>query len=123
MIVRTKFASRGFLPRLAILAVLALSCGDDEGDCSDEIETAEEFTRDPANLQCQADEDCVVVGTGCHTVSRGFCGQAQLNRDVAESEAWVGVISALGSCEEGSCVQCNGGLVAGCAEGLCGGPL
>ena len=99
---------------------LATGCGD--GDCGAEIETAEAFLSDPANLVCETHENCVVVGTGCHTVAGGTCQQAQLSRTASASQEWATISSKLQKCESGPCDHCGAALLATCAEGFCGGP-
>jgi hypothetical protein len=92
------------------------------GDCSDESAAANKFLSAPVNLACQSDEDCVVVSVGCAQVSRGFCGQAQLNREAAESSKWKALGQDLEGCESGSCEQCLAALQPSCAaDGFCGG--
>jgi hypothetical protein len=92
------------------------------GDCTDEFEAARAFLEEPANLTCQSDDDCVVVSTGCHTIPRGVCGQAQVARRAAESERWSELSAELRDCESGSCAQCLALLGPRCLDGMCGGP-
>jgi hypothetical protein len=90
------------------------------GDCADESAEAQRFLDDPANLGCQVDEDCAVVGTGCQTFSRGLCQQSQLSRAAAESSKWQAISKGLDECAT-SCSQCQALLSARCTDGLCGG--
>ena len=91
-------------------------------DCSDESAAANEFLSAPLNLACQSDEDCMVVSVACADVSRSFCGQAQLNREAAESSKWKALSKDLEDCESGPCTQCLAALLPSCAaDGFCGG--
>jgi hypothetical protein len=92
------------------------------GDCEDEVEAAQAFLDNPANLACQSDEDCAVVSTGCHTFSRGICAQAHLGQTAAASQQWSELKDALDDCDSGTCTQCLAELLARCTDGLCGGP-
>lgn len=89
-------------------------------DCADEIAAAQQFLDDPANLGCQVDQDCAVVGTGCQTFARGLCAQSQLSRVAAESSKWQAINKGLTDCAT-SCSQCLALLSARCVDGLCGG--
>lgn len=89
-------------------------------ECADESAAAQEFLDDPANLACQVDEDCAVVGTGCQTLSRGVCQQSQLSRAAAESTKWRALSKGLNECAS-SCTACQVLLLARCVDGLCGG--
>ena len=99
---------------VALLATLP-ACGD----CEDEIEAARTFL--DANRACQTDDDCVAVNTGCHTFANGVCGQAPLQRDAAESEAWAALQDDLLNCQS-DCARCMAALAPVCREGVCGGP-
>jgi hypothetical protein len=109
-------------PLLATVLLGAIAALVGCGDCTDEIEAARAFLEEPANLTCQSDDDCVVVSTGCHTFSRGTCGQAQVAGRAAESEEWSGLSAELSDCESASCAQCLALLTPRCLEGMCGGP-
>ena len=89
-------------------------------ECADESAAAQQFLDDPANLACQVDEDCAVVGTGCQTFSRGLCQQSQLSRAAAESTKWRALSKGLNECAS-SCTACQALLSARCVDGLCGG--
>jgi len=102
---------------LLAVAGLLLACG---GDCSDEIAAAKAFLDDPAHLACQANDDCAIVGTGCHTFDRGVCAQSQLTRAAAESSKWHVISKGLTDCED-SCGQCAVGVSPACVNGFCGG--
>ena len=121
--VHDKLNERGHVRRLLgalLLGASATGCAG--GDCKDELEAANAFLDKPANLACQSNEDCVVVSTGCQTVARGLCGQAQLSRQAASSKEWSKLSGALRDCESGSCAQCDAALVPSCTDGMCGGP-
>jgi hypothetical protein len=89
-------------------------------ECADESAAAQQFLDDPANLACQVDQDCAVVGTGCQTFSRGVCQQSQLSRAAAESTKWQALSKGLNECAT-SCTACQALLLARCVDGLCGG--
>jgi hypothetical protein len=121
--VHNKLSERGHVRRLlgaVLLGASAAVCAC--GDCADEIEAAQAFLDNPANLTCQSNEDCVVVSTGCQPVERGPCGQAQLSRQAASSEEWSKLSGDLRDCDSGSCAQCLLPLTPGCKDGMCGGP-
>lgn len=107
---------RGLGVFLAIARLLP-ACG---GDCSDEVASAKEFLDDPAHLSCQVDDDCAVVGTGCHTFARGICAQSQLSSTAAASAKWRAISKGLADCEA-SCTQCLVGVSPQCRNGFCGG--
>jgi hypothetical protein len=115
---RLQRLARGWLG----LSVLLSAAGSLVGcaDCADESAAAQQFLDDPANLACQVDEDCAVVGTGCQTFSRGLCQQSQLSRAAAESSKWRAINKGLNECAT-SCSQCLALLSARCVDGLCGG--
>ena len=100
---------------LSTLVVSTAGCGD----CTEEIDRAGVFLRDPGNLSCTTDDDCVVVGTGCHTFDFGVCGQAQLSRGAAATSQWARLSADLEDCER-SCDRCDALLLAHCADGACG---
>ncbi len=108
---------RVYVGVIAAAAALLAGCGD----CSDEIAAAQKFLDDPANLACQADADCVVVGTGCETFARGVCAQSPLRASAAQSSKWRTISDGLDDCSS-SCTQCLVGLEARCQQGFCGGP-
>jgi hypothetical protein len=123
--VRNKLNERGHVRRLlgaVLLGASAAVCAC--SNCTDEVQAANAFFDKPANLTCQSNEDCVVVSTGCWTVARGLCGQAQLSRQAASSKEWSKLGGDLRDCKEGSdesCAQCAAGLLPSCIEGTCGG--
>jgi hypothetical protein len=89
-------------------------------NCDAEIEAAENFLNDPANLACSSDGDCQGVATGCHTFERGVCAQAPLNKTAAGSDAWRNLAEDLDSCA-GECTRCHALLLPRCVDGFCGG--
>jgi hypothetical protein len=111
---RTRLLALGLLHLVGALS----GCGD----CSDEVEAANKFLEDPANLVCQSNEDCTVVSTGCAEPRRASCGQASLSRAAAASAKWQQVEEDLVDCDN-SCAQCDALLLPTCTSGLCGGPL
>lgn len=120
--IRTDRVERGDRRWRGVVALLAatlslVACGD----CEDEIEAARAFLDDPANLTCQTREDCVVVGTGCHTFARGLCSLAQLGQVAAASARWSELSAELRDCED-DCAVCAADLSPQCIDGLCGGP-
>lgn len=106
--------------RLVVLLCAAMSSLAACGDCEDEIESARAFLDDPANLTCQTRDDCVVVGTGCHTFARGSCSQAQLSKAAAASASWSKLSAELDDCQD-ECAVCAALLSAQCVDGFCGG--
>src|SRR5215204_4495355 len=79
-------------------------------NCSDEVDAANQFLEEPANLACQSDSDCAVVSTGCGEPARAFCGQAPLNVEAAASGRWQRISEGLVECDS-SCTQCGAGLL------------
>lgn len=90
------------------------------GDCSDEVDAANQFLETPANLACQSDDDCAVVMTGCAEPSRALCGQAPLNQSAAASDRWKHIHQALADCDS-NCAVCDALLLPKCTDGFCGG--
>jgi hypothetical protein len=90
-------------------------------NCSDEVDAANAFLEDPANLVCQSDGDCAVVSTGCAGPARAVCGQAPLNAEAAASGKWQRISEGLAECDN-SCAVCELALQPECAQGFCGGP-
>jgi len=119
--VHSKLNERGQVRRVMGAVLLGASAVCACGDCTDAMEAANAFLDKPANLTCQSNEDCVVVSTGCYTVARGLCGQAQLSRQAASSKEWSKISGELRDCESGSCAQCAAALLPSCTEGTCGG--
>jgi hypothetical protein len=102
---------------LVLVAAQLVACGN----CDDEIEAAGTFLHDRNHLACEADDDCVVVLTGCHTFEDlGACGQAQLNRTASASAEWSRLQGDLRDCDD-SCETCTLALLPGCNDGFCGG--
>lgn len=121
--VDSELKERGHVRRLLGVVLLGAStavCAC--GDCTDELEAANAFLDEPANLTCESNEDCVVVSTGCFTAARGLCGQAHLSRQAASSKEWSKISDDLRDCESGSCAQCAAALLPSCTFGMCGGP-
>jgi hypothetical protein len=118
--VHNKLKERGHGKRLlgaVLLGESAAVCAC--GDCTDDIEAANAFLAKPTNLTCQSNDDCVVVLTGCYTVTRGLCGQVQLSRQAASSNEWSKLSGELRDCDEsGSCAQCDAALIPGCYDGM-----
>lgn len=117
-----RLSELGHVKRLLGTLLLGASAAGCAGDCVDEIDAANAFLDKPANLTCQSNEDCVVVSTGCQTVARGLCGQAQLSRQAASSKEWSKLSGDLRDCHSGDCIQCAAALTPRCVDGTCGGP-
>jgi hypothetical protein len=101
-----------------LLASAALTVACDE--CAEPIDEAGSFLERPSNLFCQSDAECTGVSTGCHTFSRGLCGQAQLNVNAAMTPEWKRLSEGLNSCDR-SCNQCLAAISPHCSDGFCGG--
>jgi hypothetical protein len=72
------------------------------------------------NRACAADDDCVAVGTGCHTFENGLCNATPLNRRAAESATWERLSNELNRCRPEDCATCAAALVLTCNDGFCG---
>ncbi|MES1178163.1 MAG: hypothetical protein ABUL62_27815 [Myxococcales bacterium] len=88
-------------------------------DCGGEYERARQFVENPANLSCQTDNDCVVVGTGCQQFQRGVCNQIGLNRSAAASSKWRQLNQELSDCQGDDCTHCAAALILHCNQGQC----